>query len=202
MSYTARDWEAGRRPTCNACGCELDPETDCHHDGYRGSEHAHNGRGSTGLSAKHFVFGALCERCSESRTAPLRAILDYDRSTELLECGHTHATPHNRFGGIRSGNRRKCEKCRTCAPINFDPARLGKQLSLRAKVRGNLAAPIVARHSTRENWDKLAMSLLEQHGAERPDSVPYPASWFGVAELRRWAAAEVREQNELGALPM
>jgi hypothetical protein len=119
---TTRDWEFGDRPTCNACGCELDPETDTHHDGYRGSPHAHNGRGSYGLSSKHYVFSVLCECCRESRTAPLCLILDYtlNLKRERLECGHTHATPFNRFGGIRQGERRRCDKCSENQPPDFE----------------------------------------------------------------------------------
>ena len=118
---TARDYEHGDRPTCNACGCELDPESDARHDGYNGSPHAHGGRGSYGLGSHHFIFSELCAVCDDVRLAPLRRILDCNHNRERLACGHTHATPHNRWGAIRPGESRRCDKCRTCEPQDFTP---------------------------------------------------------------------------------
>lgn len=53
----------------------------------------------------------------ESRIAPLRKILDHSREFEYLECGHV--TPRNRWGNIRLGSSRRCEKCRVVAANRF-----------------------------------------------------------------------------------
>lgn len=120
-TMTVRDYERGARPRCNGCACELDPEMDAQHDGYDGSPHAHGGRGSYGNGSHHYVFAGLCEACRESRTAPLRRILERAGGTERLACGHTIPTPYNRFGSPRPGGRRRCDKCRTCRVADFAP---------------------------------------------------------------------------------
>lgn len=66
MPFTLKDYERGRIPRCAKCGCELDPEEDAYHDGYRGSPHAHGGAGSYGLAAHHYVFSPWCSACLDS----------------------------------------------------------------------------------------------------------------------------------------
>ena len=200
---TMREYEFGDRPTCNACGCELDPETDCHHDGYRGSPHAHGGRGSYGMGSHHFVFGELCQNCAESRIAPLQKILKYDTQKEWLECGHTQTTPRNWFGGIRGGERRRCEKCRLCYAEDFDPADILKaqrQAAIRAKLRAKWLCPVaVARHDSSANWRKLATMLAFYMGVDTEfDSVVNPQWLYGddkVLALRNWVSRQLADER-------
>lgn len=199
---TRRDYEFGVRPTCNACGCELDPETDCHHDGYRGSPHAHNGRGSYGNGSHHYIFSELCERCRD-RVAPLKKILQHNSQKEWLECGHTQGTPKNWFGGIRSGERRRCEKCRLCYTKNFDPADLLKEqrhAAIRAKLRANWLQPVkVASHDTSANWRKLATMLAFADGVDTEFDKVTPARWlYGddkVMALRQWVSRQLADER-------
>jgi hypothetical protein len=202
-TVTVRDYEFGERPTCNACGCELDPEYDAHHDGYKGSPYAHDGRGSYGMSSKHFVFGELCTNCAESRTAPLRKILQYNSQKELLECGHTQATPHNWFGRIRSGERRRCEKCRVCHAKDFDPSDLFKEqrcAAIRAKLRAKWLCPVaVTRHDSSANWRKLAAMLAFEAGVDTEFYQVVDPHWlYGddkVMGLRQWVSRHLAEER-------
>lgn len=194
---TLRDYEFGDRPTCNACSCELDPETDCHHDGYRGSPHAHNGRGSYGMGSHHFVFGELCESCS-SRPAPLQKILEYNYQTEWLACGHTQATPRDKFGHIRSGERRRCKKCRLCYAVDFDVAAMLKKQAAAAflrKLRNNWLRPVeVVRHDTSANWRKFAEMLAFKLGEDTEFTKWVPNFSYSknpVAALKAWVETEV-----------
>jgi hypothetical protein len=159
---TARDFELGERPTCAACGRELDVETDCHHDGYEGSPHAHGGRGSYGMGSHHFVFSDYCEFCADA-PEPLRAILQYDSNWEWLECGHKLSTPYNRFGRIRPGNRRRCCKCKRHSEPEFTAAEILRAQRKEAFVKKlqrqrhcSIAMPF---RTTESNWNKYLTQL-------------------------------------------
>jgi len=159
---TLRDFEFGERPACNRCGCELDPETDCHHDGYKGSQYAHNGRGSYGLGSHHYVFRAYCENCAEL-PAPLQSILQYDSSIEWLACGHTHSAPHDRYGRIRPGNSRRCGKCKSNCEPDFDAPemlRLQRKEAFAKKLEAQRNCSVKLTYRTTEkNWQKYIASL-------------------------------------------
>jgi hypothetical protein len=159
---TLRDFELGGRPTCAACGVELDPETDCRHDGYEGSPHAHGGRGSYGMGSHHFVFVPYCERCAH-RSEPLRRIVKYNSTWEWLECGHKLSTPHDRFGRIRPGKSRRCCKCKSHIAPEFDVAEMLRlerkdEFAKKLKRQRNCAVQVPFR-STEKNWVRYVDSL-------------------------------------------
>lgn len=185
-----RDFEVfGQRPLCNACGCELDPETDTHHDGYEGSPYAHGGRGSYGMGSHHFMFNSYCESCS-SRPEPLRAILQYDHTYEWLECGHTHSTPHNRYGHIRPGERRRCSKCKSNAEPDFDVKemlRLQRKAAFAAKLKKqrNCTVPIPYQYrSTKRNWERYKR---EDRASELKQALAAKAAYDLAQERHDWA---------------
>jgi hypothetical protein len=185
---TIRDFEFGERPTCKACGCELDPETDTYHDGYEGSPYAHGGNGSYGMGSHHFVFSSYCECCSY-RPEPLKKILQYDSQYEWLECGHKLLTPRNRFGGIRPGLRRRCRKCKQHAPQDFDAREMQRlqrkeAFTKKLKKQRNCTVTIPYR-STEQNWYRHITSLgltSENCGFE---------NWWGLI----WNGCEPEERS-------
>lgn len=188
MDYmtTARDYELGERPSCQACGCELDIENDCHHDGYNGSPYAHGGRGSYGIGSHHFVFSTYCEHCA-GRPAPLCEILQYNSSVEWLECGHKHSTPRDMFGKIRTGNKRRCNKCKNNCEQEFNAAEMMRvqrkeafAKTLKAQRNCTVKLPF---HDTRKNWDNYIKNL----GLTLENCQVWNVSWYGCKKNERAA---------------
>lgn len=187
---TARDYEFGERPHCAACGGELDIETDCRHDGYGGSSHAHGGRGSYGMGSHHFLFADYCDFCQKMPT-PMRFILKYNGSWEWLECGHKLSTPHDRFGKIRPGNRRRCCKCKKHAPVEFNVKellRLQKKEAFTKILKNNRnCAAKTPRHDTRKNWDRY----IQKMGLTLENCQLFELGWYSCEKKNR--GAKLRE---------
>lgn len=68
---------------CPTCGRKLYAEDDAVHDGYRGSPHAHNGAGSSGLADHHFWL--VCPECADCACTLCKTGLTEDELDRVVD---------------------------------------------------------------------------------------------------------------------
>jgi hypothetical protein len=142
------------------------------------------------MGSHHFVFRDYCEHCAP-KPEPLRSILQYDACFEWLECGHKLHTRRDFFGRIRPGKRRRCYKCKSHAPKEFDALemlRLQRKEAFSKKLRHQRDCTIrLPYRTTEKNWYKYIYDI----GLNYDNCNFYELEWYMTDKTNR--AAKVRE---------